>query len=45
MLYEFIKQRMLEYPNQIISDGNQVLTYSEMIKQAESLGNQDQDSC
>ena len=40
MLYEFIKQRMLEYPDQIISDGNQVLTYSEMIKQAESLGNQ-----
>ena len=35
MLYEFIKQRMLEYPNQIISDGNQVLTYSEMIKQAQ----------
>lgn len=31
---------MLEHPNQIISDNNKTLTYSEVINRAESLGNQ-----
>lgn len=40
MLYEFIKHRMLEHPDQIISDGNKTLTYSEVLKRAEALGSQ-----
>ena len=40
MLYEFIKHRMLEHPNQIISDGSKTLTYSEALERAEELGTQ-----
>ena len=40
MLYEFIKYRMLEHPDQVISDGSKTLTYSEFLECAEVLGNQ-----
>ncbi len=40
MLYEFIKQRMLEHPNQIVSDWSKTLTYSDVLKKAEELGGQ-----
>lgn len=40
MLYEFIKHRMLEHPDQIISDDRKTLTYSEALECAETLGNQ-----
>lgn len=38
MLYEFIKHRMLEHPDQIISDDRKTLTYSEVLERAETLG-------
>lgn len=40
MLYEFIRHRMLEHSDQIISDGRKTLTYSEVLECAEVLGNQ-----
>jgi acyl-CoA synthetase (AMP-forming)/AMP-acid ligase II len=40
MLYEFIKYRMLEHPDQIVSDGSKTLTYSEVLERAEELGDQ-----
>lgn len=40
MLYEFIKDRMLEHPDQIISDGRKTLTYSEVLERVEELGDQ-----
>ena len=40
MLYEFIKDRMLDHPDQIISDGKKTLTYSDVLERAEELGNQ-----
>lgn len=38
MLYELLKSRMLERPNQIISDGNKTLTYAGVIECAEMIG-------
>ena len=40
MLYEYIKRRMLEHPDQIVSDGIKTLTYSEILERAEVLGTQ-----
>lgn len=40
MLYEFIKYRMLEHPDQIVSDGSKTLTYSDVLERAEELGDQ-----
>lgn len=38
MLYEYIKKRMSEYPDQTISDGRETLTYSELLNKAEHMG-------
>ena len=40
MLYEYIKRRMLENPDQLVSDGIKTLTYSEILERAEELGTQ-----
>lgn len=39
MLYEYIKKRMSEYPEQTISDGSETLTYFELLDKAEHMGN------
>ena len=40
MLYEYIKRRMLEHPDQLVSDGIKTLTYFEILERAEALGTQ-----
>lgn len=38
MLYNFIKEKMLQYPNQIISNEDESITYKELIDYAENYG-------
>lgn len=38
MLYDFIKEKMLQYPNQIISNEDEIITYKELIDYAENYG-------
>ena len=35
MLYEFLKERMLRHPNQVLSDGHSTVTYREALRFAE----------
>lgn len=39
MLYEYIKNRMLEHPKQVISDEHRSFSFSEIIARAEEIGN------
>ena len=32
MLYEFLKEKMLQYPNQVISNGTESITYRELLE-------------
>lgn len=38
MLYEFLKEKMLQYPNQVISNGTESITYRELLEYAENFG-------
>lgn len=38
MLYEFLKNIMLQYPNQVLSDGNESITYKDILEYAEIFG-------
>ncbi len=38
MLYDFLKEHMLRYPNQIIANDTESMTYMELIAYAETLG-------
>ncbi len=38
MLYEYLKKRMLQHPNQIISNDKERITYSELLEYAEYFG-------
>jgi len=38
VLYEYIRERMLKHPNQVISNENKKHTYADVISQAEALG-------
>lgn len=38
MLYEFLKEQMLQYPEQTISNGKETITYKELLLYAEEFG-------
>lgn len=38
MLYEFLKEKMLKYPEQVLSNDSECMTYSELLEYAESFG-------
>lgn len=38
MLYEFLKDKMLQHPNQVISNDTESITYSELLEYAETFG-------
>ena len=38
MLYGFLKERMLQYPDQVISNDTECITYRELLEYAESFG-------
>lgn len=38
MLYEFLKNKMLKNPNQVISNDTEIITYGELLEYAESFG-------
>lgn len=38
MLYQFLRDHMLNYPEQILSDGRQTITYRELLAYAEEFG-------
>lgn len=38
MLYEFLKNKMLKNPNQVISNDTESITYGELLGYAESFG-------
>ncbi len=38
MLYNFLKQHMLRFPEQTVSNGNEIITYKQLLIQAENMG-------
>lgn len=38
MLYNYIKSKMKQYPDQIVSDNTRTITYNQMILEAENIG-------
>ena len=38
MLYEFLKDKMLQHPDQVISNDSDSITYSELLEYAEAFG-------
>lgn len=38
MLYEFLKDKMLQHPDQVISNDSESITYSELLEYAETFG-------
>jgi len=38
MLYEFLKEKMLQYPDQVISNDTETITYQELLEYAEAFG-------
>lgn len=38
MLYDFLKEKMLQYPNQVISNDTESITYRELLEYAETFG-------
>ena len=38
MLYNYLKEKMLQYPNQMVSNGGESITYKELLDYAETFG-------
>lgn len=38
MLYDFLKEKMLQYPNQVISNDTESITYRELLEYSETFG-------